>query len=67
MTVQDIVDTFTDDDFIPSERKKPILLRKQKKQLKKLEKAVEAESANMSAMGVFDIKIRSKLPKNSDE
>ena len=31
--------TFTDDDYIPSERKKPVLLKKQKKLLKKLEKA----------------------------
>ena len=31
--------TFTYDDYIPSERKKPVLLKKQKKLLKKLEKA----------------------------
>ena len=38
-----------------------------KEELKNLAKSVEAEDAQMSAMGVFDIKIRSKLPKNSDE
>ena len=37
--------TFTDDDYIPSERKKPVLLKKQKKALKKLEKAQKKKNS----------------------